>query len=139
MKLGKIFRFRLWPNAEQQQAWPAWRAPIRVELGPSERQAHYQETGKSLPWAELSRRLTALKQQPDLRWLNEVDSQALQQVLADLRRAYRTSSRSAPASLDSRAASGIGIGFAFPNGCAWPRAGCTFPRWARFGSASRKR
>jgi putative transposase len=50
--------------------------------------SHYLETGKSLPAAELSARLTALKQQPETGWLLEVDSQALQQTLADLRRAY---------------------------------------------------
>jgi len=50
--------------------------------------AYYLEAGKSLPQAELSRRLTALKLLPETAWLNECDSQALQQVLADLRRAY---------------------------------------------------
>ncbi len=45
-------------------------------------------TGKSLPAAELSRRLTALKQQPETAWLKDVDAQAMQQVLADLERAY---------------------------------------------------
>jgi putative transposase len=58
-----------------------------VELG--ECQTHYQQTGQTLPGTELSRRLTALKQQPETAWLREVDSQALQQTLADLRLAYR--------------------------------------------------
>src|SRR5208282_4799633 len=52
------------------------------------RNAHYRQTGKGLPAAELSRRLTALKQQPESVWLKDVDSQALQQVLKDLQRAY---------------------------------------------------
>jgi putative transposase len=50
-------------------------------------QAHYAVTGKSLAAAELSTRLTALKQQPETSWLQEVDSQAMQQTLADLQRA----------------------------------------------------
>ena len=54
----------------------------------AQRRAHYLDTGKSLPAAELSARLTALKHQPETTWLREVDSQAMQQVLADLQRAY---------------------------------------------------
>ena len=48
----------------------------------------YRETGKSIPASELSTRLTVLKQQPETAWLREVDSQAIQQTLADLQRAY---------------------------------------------------
>jgi putative transposase len=57
--------------------------------GLGECQAYYRQNGKSLPWAELSRRLTRLKQQRETAWLRDVDSQALQQALADLRLAYR--------------------------------------------------
>ena len=91
MKLRKVFRFRLRPNADEQQALARMAGARRFvwNWALAECQAHYRESGKSLPWAELSRRLTALKQQPDRRWLNQVDAQALQQVLADLRRAYR--------------------------------------------------
>jgi putative transposase len=49
---------------------------------------HYAATGKSISLKQLSADLTALKQQPETAWLNEVDSQALQQVLKDLHRAY---------------------------------------------------
>jgi putative transposase len=41
-----------------------------------------------LPAKELSARLTALKEQPETVWLREMDSQLLQQVLADLARAF---------------------------------------------------
>jgi putative transposase len=54
----------------------------------AQRKAHYRETSKSLAVAELSRRLTLLKEQVETAWLREVDSQALQQVLADLQQAY---------------------------------------------------
>ena len=54
----------------------------------AQRKAHYLDTGKSLPAAELSVRLTALKRQPETAWLRDVDSQAMQQALADLQRAY---------------------------------------------------
>jgi putative transposase len=52
-------------------------------------QTQYRQNGTSLPWPELSRRLTVLKKQPETAWLKDMDSQALQQVLADLRRAYQ--------------------------------------------------
>jgi putative transposase len=49
---------------------------------------HYEATGRSIPLEQLSAELTALKAAPDTAWLNEVDSQALQQVLKDLHRAF---------------------------------------------------
>jgi putative transposase len=49
---------------------------------------HYAATGQSITYNRLAAELTALKRQPGLEWLNEVDSQALQQVLKDLHRAF---------------------------------------------------
>jgi len=48
----------------------------------------YKATGKSVSWSDLSKELTALKQQPETAWLKEVDSQLLQQSLADVQRAF---------------------------------------------------
>jgi len=48
----------------------------------------YAATGKSITLKQLSVELTALKEQPDTAWLKEVDSQAIQQVLKDLHRAF---------------------------------------------------
>src|SRR5437773_3010989 len=50
--------------------------------------AHYEATGKSIALKQLSAELTALKQQPETAWLNDVDSQALQQALKDLHQAF---------------------------------------------------
>jgi len=52
------------------------------------RKAYYAEHGKGISKGELSKELTALKSKPETAWLKEVDSQAVQQVLADLDRAY---------------------------------------------------
>src|SRR5215468_6514053 len=49
---------------------------------------HYAVTGQSISLKQLSAELTALKQQPETAWLNEIDSQALQQTLKDLHRAF---------------------------------------------------
>lgn len=48
----------------------------------------YEATGKSISLKQLSAELTALKREPGTAWLGEVDSQALQQVLKDLHRAF---------------------------------------------------
>jgi len=52
------------------------------------RKAYYAETGKSMPAALLSAELTELKHKPGMEWLRETDSQALQQTLKDLDRAF---------------------------------------------------
>jgi putative transposase len=49
---------------------------------------HHASTGRSISLKPLSAELTALKAQPGTAWLSDCDSQALQQVLADLHRAY---------------------------------------------------
>lgn len=91
MKLRKAFRFRLRPSTSERQALIRMAGARRFvwNWALAECQAHYREMGKSLSWAELSRRLTLLKRQPKTAWLCEMDSQALQQTLADLRDAYR--------------------------------------------------
>jgi putative transposase len=49
---------------------------------------HYTQTHTSLNYNALAAELTALKQQSETAWLREIDSQALQQVLRDLDRAF---------------------------------------------------
>jgi putative transposase len=49
---------------------------------------HYAATGQSISLKQLSAELTVLKQQPETAWLSEIDSQALQQALKDLHRAF---------------------------------------------------
>ena len=90
MKLRKVFQFRMRPTAEQAQSLVRLAGARRFawNWALAQCRAYYVETGKSLPQAELSRRLTALKRLPETAWLSESDSQALQQVLADLHRAY---------------------------------------------------
>jgi putative transposase len=50
---------------------------------------HFQQTGKALSFAALCAELTILKQQPDMAWLRDMDSQSLQQALRDLDSAYQ--------------------------------------------------
>jgi putative transposase len=90
-QLRKVFRFRMEPNGAQREALSRMAGARRFvwNWALAQRKARYLETSKGLPAAELSNRLTALKQQPETAWLQAVDSQAMQQVLADLQRAYR--------------------------------------------------
>jgi putative transposase len=90
VKHRKVFLYRMKPTAAQTESLARMAGCRRFiwNWALAQRNAHYRATGKGLPAAELSRRLTALKRQPETAWLQEVDSQALQQVLADLQRAY---------------------------------------------------
>src|SRR3954453_14808697 len=49
---------------------------------------YFDANGVSIGLKQLSAELTALKQQPETAWLKEADSQALQQTLKDLHRAF---------------------------------------------------
>jgi putative transposase len=86
----KAYRFRMRPTRAQEpilnrmagaRRW-VWNWALRRWKG------HYQATGKSIPLKTLSDELTRLKCQPETAWLKEADSQALQQAIKDLARAY---------------------------------------------------
>jgi putative transposase len=88
MKSFKAFKYRLYPNQDQQQK-------IAIQFGHSRfvynnalnnRKEHYKETGKGLSCFETINALTSMKK--DLVWLKDADSQVLQQKLRDLDRAY---------------------------------------------------
>src|SRR5919197_5405119 len=86
----KALRYRLEPTADQEQRFRQFAGARRFiwNWALQQRQEHYQQTGKSLSAKELSARLTALKDRPETAWLREMDAQLLQQVLADLQRAF---------------------------------------------------
>jgi putative transposase len=86
----RVYRFRLEPTPEQEEKLRQFAGARRFiwNWALQQRREHYQQTGRTLPAKELSARLTALKDQPETAWLREMDSQLLQQVLADLGRAF---------------------------------------------------
>src|SRR5437763_8742212 len=90
MSMHKAFRYRLEPTAEQEQKLRQFAGARRFiwNWALQQRSESYRQKGKTLPAKELSARLTALKDQPETAWLREMDSQLLQQVLADLQRAF---------------------------------------------------
>ena len=86
----KTYRFRMRPRKAQRQTLNRMAGARRFVWNWALRRwkDHYAATGQSIPLNQLSAELTALKAKPETAWLNEVDSQALQQVLKDLHRAF---------------------------------------------------
>ncbi len=85
----KVYRFRMRPTRIQDQALSRMAARRWVwNWGLARWRESYQATGKSISLKQLSAELTALKEKPETSWLKKADSQALQQVLKDLHRAF---------------------------------------------------
>ncbi len=89
--LQRTYEFRMSPTPEQDFLlnWMAGARRWVWNWALARCKAYYEQRGESIPWLQLSSELTALKAQPDTAWLKDADAQALQQVLQDLRRAYR--------------------------------------------------
>ena len=86
----KAFRFRLYPNKEQQEQLACQFGACRFVWNHYLRQRidYYAETGEGLNYYDNSRDLTQLKRNPDYTWLREANAQSLQQSLQDLAVAY---------------------------------------------------
>src|SRR5438045_3416276 len=90
MNLQRSYRFRLDPTPAQAQAFRQFAGCRRFvwNWALARKRAVYQASGQSLSYGELAGELTALKRQPGTSFLAECDSQALQQTLRDLDRAF---------------------------------------------------
>ena len=86
----KVFRFRMEPTVEQRQAMNRMAGARRWiwNWALNRRREHFQAFSKPLPYTALAAELTALKTRVETAWLNEADSQALQQVLMDVCQAF---------------------------------------------------
>ncbi len=86
----KTYRFRMRPTEEQTQALNRMAGARRWvwnwALG--RRREHYRTFGKTLSYTALCAELKALKTQVATTWLNEVDSQAIQQAISDVCQAF---------------------------------------------------
>ncbi len=84
------FRYRLYPNAEQQKKLAVQFGHARFvwNWGLNLRKTTYQSTGKGISYNQLAGKLVELKNTPEAEWLKEADAQVLQQKLQDLDRAY---------------------------------------------------
>jgi len=85
-----VYRFKLEPTLEQERRLSRLAGARRFiwNWGLARRRQHYAEHGKTLRYAAQNLELTTLKNAEDTNWLHEVDSQALQESLRDLERAF---------------------------------------------------
>ena len=92
--IQKAFKFRLYPTAEQKQQLASHFGQARFAYNYFLRQridyylAHKGEEKQGITYHDTAAMLTALKKQPGFEWLNESNSQALQQTLRHLDTAY---------------------------------------------------
>ncbi|MEV0436567.1 MULTISPECIES: RNA-guided endonuclease InsQ/TnpB family protein [unclassified Nocardia] len=85
------YNFRVYPTPRQRNALARAFGCARVVFndGLAVRQAAFEQGKQRISDAELSKRLTLAKKDPERAWLGEVSSVVLQQALADLNTAYR--------------------------------------------------
>lgn len=95
MKIKRAYKFRLYPNKEQREAFTKHFGCCRFVYNYFLRRRidYYMmnrngDGKKGLNYYDTSQMLTNLKYEPDYIWLNEINSQALQQSLRDLDTAY---------------------------------------------------
>jgi putative transposase len=86
----KVYGFRVDPTAKQEGELARFAGARRFVFNWAleRRKETYERDGKSISWSELSVELTELKNKPSCSWLKEIDSQLLQQALADCKRAF---------------------------------------------------
>lgn len=91
---NKAFKFRLYPNKEQEilikKHFDACRFVYNYFL--EEKIKYYKETKKTITWITQSNKLPSLKAENS--WLNEAGSQSLQCIIRNLDRAYTNFFRS---------------------------------------------
>jgi putative transposase len=91
MQRLQAYKFELKPNGEQQRNMRRFAGSCRFLFNKAlalQKERNEQEE-KKLGYAALCRRLTEWKAQEETPWLSDTPSQALQQVLKNLERAYR--------------------------------------------------
>ncbi len=91
MKQKRAYQYRIYPTDEQKQTLARtfgcvrfvynWALRLRTDA--------YYERQERIYYSDTSARLTALKQQPEYSWLNEVASVPLQQALRHLDKAFK--------------------------------------------------
>ena len=91
MKIQAGFKYRIYPNCEQQQS-------LAVHFGHSRyvyntylavRRDYYDATGKNSTYSDCTKDLTQFKRESEFAWLKDADAQVLQQSLKDLDSAFQ--------------------------------------------------
>jgi putative transposase len=86
---NKTYRYRIYPTELQKKALEIQFGHSRYiyNKGLSDRIHHYEKTGKGLSYYDQTKHLVKLKKEKS--WLQDADSQVLQQKLIDLDRSYK--------------------------------------------------
>lgn len=90
MKVNRAFKYRLYPTTEQEEQLARQFGASRFVYNHFLRRRinQYAETGRGLSYHDTALELTELKKTDEYGWLKEANSQALQQSLRDLEKAY---------------------------------------------------
>lgn len=90
MKRLQAYKYELQPNGEQQRAMRRFAGSCRFVFNKAlaMQKTRYEQGEKKLGYAGLCKSLTEWKAEAETVWLTETPSQALQQTLKDLERAY---------------------------------------------------
>lgn len=88
--VNKGYKFRIYPNIKQQESIAKMFGCCRYVYNTflAKAKSDYETTGRSNSVYDNQKELTVLKKEPELAWLKEADSQALNQSLFDLGDAY---------------------------------------------------
>lgn len=90
MLIKRAYKYRIYPNTEQQErlAYQFGASRFTYNYFLRQRIDHYASTGEGLTYHATALMLTELKRQIEFEWLDEAHSQILQQALRDLDTAY---------------------------------------------------
>ena len=118
MQKLQAFKYELMPNGEQQRTMRRFAGACRFVFnqGLALQKTRHDQGEKKLSYAALCKELTAWRNGAETPWLNETPSQALQQSLKDLERAYSNffAKRAAFPRFKKK---GQGDSFRYPQGC----------------------
>ena len=88
--IQKTYKFRLYPNKEQEKMLANYFGSVRFVYNHflAKRKEQYEQTRKSSNYYEQAKELTAMKKTEAFSWLKEINSQTLQHALRHLETAY---------------------------------------------------
>ena len=123
MQRLQAFKYELMPDGGQQRDMRRFAGSCRFVFnkGLSMQKERFNRGEKKLGYAGLCQSLIEWKGQPETAWLSKTPSQALQQVLKDLERAY-TNFFAKRADFPRFKKKGQGAGFRYPQGCKLDQA-----------------
>ncbi len=118
MQRLQAFKYVLRPDGQQQRQMRRFAGSCRFVFNKALalQQARREQGEKKLGYAELCKQLTQWKRDGSTAWLADTPSQALQQTLKDLERAY-TNFFAKRADFPSFKKKGYGDSFRYPQGC----------------------